>query len=187
MDANPLKNFLLGMKSLKESLFDDDLISREIKFKDLYKFDHFYFSGSNGGYYALDNLRISNLKKDFGRIPSTISKADCTTQFPTNDDKQTRNRLFIANVLLYLINEFDMSTRNDINFFKFYYDDKEVNETLRNVCGYLSKKLFVYRVGNRPVYINAYYDKNSKDITIMIGKYQTRGWNQSANFVFKKK
>ncbi len=175
------------MKSLKESLFDDDIISKDLKFKDFYKFDHVYFSGSNGGYYAFDNLRVSILKKDFGRIPVVISKSDCKTQFAANNDTQTRNRLFIVNTLLYLINEFDLSTKIDPGFFRFYYDDKEVNEILSKICMYLSRKLFVYQLGNRSLYINARYDKISKNITIMIGKHQTRGWSQSANFVFEKK
>ena len=175
------------MKSLSESLFDDDLVSKDIKFKDLYKFDHVYFSGANNGYYAFDNLMVSKLKKDFGKIPITISKSDCKTQFAVNNDTQTRNRLFITNTLLYLINEFDPSTKIDPGFFKFYYDDKEVNEMLSKICMYLSRKLFVYRAGDRSLYINARYDKISKSITIMIGKYQTRGWSQSANFVFEKK
>lgn len=171
-----------------ESLFDNDLVSKDIKFRDLYEFEYYSFSGANRGYYAFDNLMVSKLKKDFSRIPSILHTSDCKTKFIDNNDRQSRNRTFIANILLYLINEFDMSMGDKNRMYRFYYHDDEVNETLSKLCGYLINKLYTYRVGDRPIYIDARYDETSKNITIRIGKYQTRGgFNQYANFVFKKK
>ncbi len=171
-----------------ESLFDNDLVSRDIKFGDLYEFEYYSFSGANAGYYAFDNLMVSKLKRDFGGIPSILHASDCKTNFIDNKDKQSRNRTFIANILFYLINEFDMSMDIKNRMYKFYYHDAEVNEILSKLCGYLSSKLYTYRIGDRSIYINANYNETSKNITIMIGKYQTRGgFNPHVNFVFKKK
>ena len=173
---------------MMESLFDKDLVSKDIKFGDLYEFEYYSFNGANSGYYAFDALMVSKLKKDFSGIPSVLHASDCRTKFVDNNDRQSRNRTFIANILLYLINEFNMSMNVKNRVYRFYYNDDEVNETLSKLCGYLKSKLSMYCVGNRSIYIDAYYNETSKTIFIRIGKYQYRGgFNQFANFVFKKK
>lgn len=186
------------MKSLKESLFDSetqtmeslfdsDIVSKDLTFEDFYKFTKCYFSGSSGGYYAYDVFRVDKLKQDFGKIPY-YRDLHINNNFIEYKDKQTRNRLFITNILLYLINQFDMLYKSSTPHpYRFYYDDKEVNDILSRVCTYLYRTLFKYRMGNKGIYINGHYNKIDGLITISIGKYQNRGANPCVNFVFKKK
>ena len=175
------------MKSLQESLFDSDIISKDLTFEDFYKFDVCYFSGLNGGYYAYDVFRVDKLKQDFGKIPY-YRNLDINNIFTKHKDKQTINRLFITNALLYLINQFNMSYKpSTLNPYRYYYDNKEVNDILSRVCAYLLQTLSKYRMGNMGIYIYGSYSKTDEKITISIGKYQIRGSNPCVNFVFKKK
>ena len=175
------------MKSLKESLFDNDIVSKDLTFEDCYKFTKCYFSGSSGGYYVYDVFRVDKLKQDFNKI-SYYHDLHINNNFIENKDKQTRNRLFITNTLLYLINQFNMSYKPSIQPpYRFYYDNKEVNDILSRVCTYLHQTLYKYRMGDKGIYIDGHYNKIDGLITISIGKYQNRGVNPCVNFVFKKK
>ncbi len=185
------------MKSLCESLFDNELVEKVITFGDLYDLDHFYFSGSNNGYYAFDIFMISRLKHDF-KIPDFDLKKYFTSvlkgfkydqSIGGKPDKQSKNRPYITNVLYYIITNFDMSTdySEDIKrWAKFYGPDKNINDLLSRLCTYFRRKLSAYIYGNGSLYVNASYD-NSGNIKIMIGKWQSRGVNQFITFVFRKK
>jgi len=70
MDANHLKKFLSGMKSLKESLFDNDLITKDITFGDIFKYvenpiNASYFSGHNTVFFSkyMSDVRIRKESK----------------------------------------------------------------------------------------------------------------------------
>ena len=67
------------MKSLQESLFDKDLVTKELKFGDCYEFIHFDFQDNNVSYYLpssydlFNHIKLAQLKKKYE--PADISNA----------------------------------------------------------------------------------------------------------------
>lgn len=74
-----MKKFLLGMKSLRESLFDRDLVTKDVKFSDIFELVHnknlpylFQEVGSHSWSKYLSSVRIKKDMKVTGGTPSEI-------------------------------------------------------------------------------------------------------------------
>ena len=177
---------------ITESLFDKDIVSKDLKIGDLYELDRFYFGGDNDGYYAFDIFSVKKLKLDFKKsnLQDVIKywKPKSFYGVDDSDDRRNRNRPFIINVLFHIINNYSINySYNKQSLYTYYGKDDVINNLLSNLSQYLLTTLLKYTDKATAPYISGGWDERHEELFIRIGKYQTRGFNQYIKFIFKKK
>lgn len=179
------------MKTLAESLFDKDIIEKDLTFGDVWEFEGINFSGWNDGYYAYDKFKAGKLKKDYSNVKRE-AEAKNKSSLVMNDDKQSQNRWVLSDIFLHIIKSFDMSKANDNpkivkRRYQYHTRDVSINNLMTNMSIYIEQALEKYVIGDKPPYIHMYYDDRKDILYISIGKPQTMGPAQVGIFEFKRK
>lgn len=180
------------MKTLAESLFDKDIIEKDLTFGEVWEFEGITFGGWNCGYYAYDIYKASKLKKDYSNVKRETETKN-KSSLVMNDDKQSENRWVLSDIFLHIIKSFDMSNANDMSTsnrrFKFQYSTKDtgLNRLMTNMSIYLEQTLEKYVLGHKNPYVHMYYNERLDRLYVNIGKSQTMGPAQVGIFEFKRK
>ena len=130
------------MKSLKESLFDDDLVTRDIKFEDLIELEEVYCPSFNHQYRNLDNVlfKIYLAPTKYETVDRIIKKLQLSYIKPPKDPWKIDNIKYggwllfwyLEKILLQCSNEKEIEDKFEKFIDEIYRSNTDLNRTVND-------------------------------------------------------
>ena len=171
------------MKSLKESLFDSDIVEKGICFENYYELEHFGFRDGNV-YYTdktpynsmFSHLKLADLKKNYK--PADISNVQYGTVWSKVDYEEIKTYLRPLEYIVSLINSIEIL---DLETFS------RTNEFINELNSKLLDKITPY-LKDKKILFTAYYSYGSIIISMVErGAPRSRVDDYTMNLKFVKK
>lgn len=176
-----LKESLLKQSRLSESLFDTDLVTKELKFGDFYEFTRFNFEDNNVSYYSqssynsFNRIKLAQLKKKYP--PADISKAQYG---PSWSNIKYRDIDKYVEPIKYIV-----SLINNIGITHLSVDDSGFIDELRKL---VKKEVELYSK-DKKLMVSIYHQWGG-NILVSINDERNLRWNEynlTMNLLFERK